>query len=84
MDKQTIDKILDALKNGNQHTLLEITEKTNIQEPKAKLIVSFLQKFQFVQVDKRNGKIRLSSLTRQFLEKLDKHDPTAFYEEITA
>lgn len=83
MDKQAIDIILDTLKNGKQHTLEEITKKTGIKEPKIRLIIAFLQKFQFIEIDK-SGNIKLSILTKQFLDKLDKTDPTAFYEEITA
>lgn len=83
MNKQAIDKILDILKNGKQHTLEEITEKTGIKEPKVRIITAFLQKFQFIKVNK-NGNIKLRALIKQFLDKLDKTDPKPSYEEITA
>jgi hypothetical protein len=83
MDTQTIDKILYTLKDGKQHTLEEITQKTGTKEPKAKLVIAFLQKFQFIEVNK-NGSIKLNPLTKEFLDKLDKTDPNSFYEEITA
>jgi hypothetical protein len=83
MDKQATDKILNTLKNGEYHTLQEITQKTASKEPNARLIIEFLQKFQFIQIDK-NQKIKLSTLTKQFLDKLDEAGSAPFYEEITA
>jgi len=83
MDKQAIDKILDALKNGRYHAPKEITEKIGIKEPKVRLIIAFLEEFQFIDADK-DGNIKLNALTKQFLHKLDETDPTSSYEEITA
>lgn len=80
MTNQSIDKVLDVLKDGKWHTPEEITNRTRIEEPKIKLITSFIQRFQFIQIDKK-GKIKLTSLTKKFLEKTD---PAPFYEEITA
>jgi DNA-binding IclR family transcriptional regulator len=84
MDKPAIDKILDALKDGEYHTLKEITQKTGIKQPKTRLVIAFLQKYQFIELNK-NGKIKLNVLIKQFLDKLDEtDDPAPFYEEITA
>lgn len=83
MDKQATDRILETLKNGRYHTLKEITEKTAMEERKVRLIIAFLEKFQFINVDK-NENIKLSTLTKQFLHKLNETDPTSSYEEITA
>ncbi|HVP26266.1 MAG TPA: hypothetical protein VMT26_01195 [Candidatus Bathyarchaeia archaeon] len=83
MDKQATDRILDALKNGRYHTPKEITEKAAMEERKVRLIIAFLEKFQFIDIDK-NGNIKLSNLTKQFLQKLNETDPTSSYEEITA
>jgi hypothetical protein len=83
MGKQDIDKLLEALTDGKWHTLEEIVQKTGIEEYRAKLVISFLQQFQFIQIDKKNGKIKLSTLTRRFLEKLgDPNEASSFYEEM--
>jgi len=83
MDRQVIDKILDALKDGKSHTLDEVREKAGVKEPKTELIITFLEKYQFVEMNKR-GNVRLTTPTKQFLDELDRTDPPAFYEEITA
>ncbi len=85
MERQDIDKLLEALIDGKWHTLEEIVQKTGIEEYRAKLVISFLQQFQFIQTDKKTGKIKLSALMRQFLEKLgDPNSASSFYEEMIA
>jgi DNA-binding IclR family transcriptional regulator len=76
-----MDQILDILKDGKWHSLQEIIDQTKIQERKVRLITSFLQKFQLVQLEKKNKRIRVDALTKQFIEMID---PTTSYEEITA
>jgi hypothetical protein len=83
MDKPATDKILDTLKNGEYHTLEEITQKTAAKTHKARLVIEFLQKFQFIEINK-NEKIKLTTLTKQFLDNLDEAGSAPFYEEITA
>ena len=84
MKKQDIDKFLDALKDGKWHTVAEIIDRTRIEEHKMKLLTSFLQKFEFIQVDEKANRMRLDSSTKKFLEKLGEINPTSSYEEITA
>jgi Ca2+-binding EF-hand superfamily protein len=83
MDAQAIDKILDTIKTRRFTTLKEITRQTGIKEPRIRLIIAFLEKFQFIDVDK-DGNIKLNALIKQFLAKLEKTDPKSSYEEITA
>jgi DNA polymerase III delta subunit len=84
MDRQAIDKLLDALMDGKWHTAREIIDKTRIEEHKLKLITSFLREFQFIQEDKKTERIKLKTSTKELLEKLGKTDPNSSYEEITA
>jgi DNA-binding IclR family transcriptional regulator len=83
MDTPAIDKILDTLRDGKQHTLEEIMQKTGIKEPQIRLITAFLQEYQFIEVNK-DGTIKLNPQTKEFRDKLNKTDPDTFYEEITA
>jgi predicted transcriptional regulator len=85
MEKQDVDKLLDVLKDGKWHSIEQIVQKTGIEEYKAKLVISFLEQFHFVHTDKKTGKIKLTALTKQFLEKLEDHTrPSSFYEEMIA
>lgn len=84
MKKQGIEKLLDALKDREWHTVAETINRTGIEECRMKLVTSFLQEFQFIQQDKKRGKIKLTISTTEFLEKLEKTDPVSSYEEITA
>lgn len=84
MKKQDADKFLDALKNGKWYTTTEITDRTKIEGHKLKLLTSFLQKFDFIQTDKKTNRMRLSPPTKKFLDRLGKANPTSSYEEITA
>ena len=83
MHKQHIDKLLETLIDGKWHTSEEVINKTKIQNPKILLITSFLHEFKFIQVDHENQKIRLDTLTKRFLQKLNE-DANPYYEEITA
>jgi predicted transcriptional regulator len=83
MKKQDIENLLDLLKDGKWYTAEKIMDKTRINEYKAKLMISFLQEFQFIQVDKKSGRIKLTISAKRFLENLEKTD-AASYEEIMA
>jgi DNA-binding IclR family transcriptional regulator len=83
VEKQGIDKLIDALKDGKWHSIEQIVQKTGIEKPKAKLVIAFLEQFQFIERDKR--KIKLNPLTKQLLEKLEDSDnASSFYEEMIA
>jgi hypothetical protein len=84
MQRQDTDKLLDALKDGRWHRTEDVQHATGLGARKTKLILSFMNKFDLIQTDEKTNKIRLSRLTKQFLEKLDDTDPAKSYEEITA
>jgi DNA-binding IclR family transcriptional regulator len=84
MQKEYVDKLLNALTDGKWHTVEEIADKTRIQEQKVKIIASFVKEFKFIKEDKKTGRIRLTRTTMTFLEKLGKTDQNSSYEEITA
>jgi hypothetical protein len=85
MERQDIDKLLEVLIDGKWHTIEEIVQKTDIEEYRAKLVIAFLQQFQFIQIDEKTEKIKLSTSMRQFLEKLgDPNEASSFYEKMIA
>lgn len=83
MDRQEIDRILDALKDGKKHTLEDIRQRAGTKDTKAILILTFLGKFEFVEMDKERN-VKLKPLIKRFLDRLDRTGSTSFYEEITA
>lgn len=67
-----IDEILMLLKDGNWHDLKEIAEKCSLDELKVKMIVSFLSKYDFVELDKKGRKARLRPLMLEFIEEIER------------
>ena len=84
MQRRDTDKLLDALKDGRWHKTEDVQHATGLDAKKTKLILSFMNEFNLVQMDEKTNKIRLCRLTKQFLEKLNDINPTKPYEEITA
>jgi len=65
-----IDEILDVLKNGKWHDLKEISEKTQLNEFKVELLTSFLAAYDFIELDKKEHKTRLTPSLLNFLKKV--------------
>jgi hypothetical protein len=65
-----IDDILWLLKDGKWHKLEEI--KTNLALPKIKtdLAVSFLAEYNFIQLNKNNGRAKLHPSTLEFVKEI--------------
>ncbi len=76
-----IDEILNVLKNGKWHELREISEKTRLHELKVEMLTDFLSQYDFIEVDKKEQKTRLTKPLFQFLKKVQdleqKETPTA-------
>ena len=66
----TIDEILWTLKDGRWHTLREIIEKSHLAESKAKLIISFLNKYSFIQLDENEKKAKLLPQMLSFINEI--------------
>ncbi|MBX5327265.1 MAG: hypothetical protein ACQXXH_01640 [Candidatus Bathyarchaeia archaeon] len=79
-----VDALFEGLRDGKWHSLNEIARKTDLDEEKTKLIIAFLEEFNFIQINTENKKIKLDALTHRFLEKIEKHETDTRYQEITA
>lgn len=66
-----IDEILELLKNGDWHELKEISNKTHLHKSKVELITSFLAEYDFLELDKKEKKIKLSPQLLHFLKKIE-------------
>ena len=65
-----IDEILNILKNGKWHDLREISEKTRLHEVKVEMLTNFLAQYNFVELDKREHKTRLTKPLFNFLKNI--------------
>ncbi len=64
----TFDIIFELLKDGRWHTLEEINKEVGLQEGKLEEIVKFLKEYEFVQLDRRRRRARLTSSVLAFLK----------------
>ena len=64
------ETILQILENGEWHNLKDMEEKTQLTEHKVKHITNFLAKYNFVQLDETEQKVKLALPTMKFLKKI--------------
>jgi hypothetical protein len=67
-----IDEILWLLKDGKWHDLEEITKKLALPKIKAELAVSFLAEYDFIQLNKNDGRAKLQPSTLEFIEEIQR------------
>jgi hypothetical protein len=62
-----IDQILNLLKTGRWQDLQEVIDGCSLPECKAGLVLKFLSKFNFIQIDEEKQKIKLHSNMFNFI-----------------
>ncbi len=65
-----IDAVLRLLKDGKWHDLVEIAKKLASHEFRVEMIVSFLSDYGFIEFDKKDRKVKLNPLTREFIDEI--------------
>jgi len=65
-----IDEILMLLKDGDWHDLREIAQKCSSSKPKVETIVSFLSKYDFLELDRKGRRARLRPLVLEFIDEI--------------
>lgn len=65
-----IDRILEAIRNGDWHEIGEITQRLQMGESQVELISSFLATYDFLEFDRKVKRIRLSPQLQRFLRKI--------------
>ena len=60
-----MEAILEILKDGKWHSIKELADKTKLHEFKLQMIIDFLANFNFAEIRKQSGEIKL---TREFLK----------------
>lgn len=67
-----IDDILHVLKNGEWHNLEEISQKARLSKSKIELITNFLAEYNFIELDKKEERTRLTPPLSNFIQKIQK------------
>lgn len=65
-----IDEILEFLRDGKWHDLSEIVGKFRLHEFKVGMIMSFLAEYNFVDLDERGQKVKLTHPVLNFLQEI--------------
>jgi len=65
-----IDEILYLLKDGEWHDLKEITKKVTLPKFKAEIAVSFLGKYEFIQLNKNVKRFKLQPSILKFIKEI--------------
>lgn len=70
-----LNVIFDLLEDGKWHSLTEIEDKSGLHKFKLEIVTNFLAEYDFIELDKANGKARLAASVVDFLRKI-KHIET--------
>jgi DNA-binding IclR family transcriptional regulator len=65
-----IDAVLRLLKDGEWHDLEEVAKKLATHKFRVEMIVSFLLDYGFIEFDKKDRKVRLNPVTREFIDEI--------------
>ena len=65
-----IEAILWPLKDGKEHSLTEIMEKSPFPNSLTKMALNFLQEFNFIQINENEQKIKLHPAMLKFIHEI--------------
>jgi len=65
---QEINEVVDIIKNGQWHTLKDITNKAKLPKPKTNRILEFLANYNFIHLDSRHKKVKVTLSLMKFLK----------------
>jgi len=65
-----IDEFLDSLKNGHWHDLNEILERTRLSRFKFEILTNFLAEYNFIELDRKEQRTRLTPPLMKFVKKI--------------
>jgi len=67
-----IDEILMMLKDGNWHELSEIAKECSSNKLGVRIVISFLSKYDFIELDEKGRKVRLRPLMLEFINEIQR------------
>jgi len=65
---QEIEEIVSLIKNGQWHSLEDVTEKTELPEIKTNEILQFLANYNFIDLDRERKKVKVTPSLMEFLK----------------
>ena len=74
MASQSIDQVLRILKDGQWHDVSEVAEKISLSPLKIQLVTDFLARFTFIELNRKNQKMKLSPPLTRFFQKISSHE----------
>lgn len=66
-----VDSLLEELRNGEWHGLKDVANKTKLHEFIVEVITNFLAEYDFLELNRKEKKVRLSPQLRLFLERIE-------------
>ena len=57
-----VDKIIDYLSDNQEREISDLTKVTGLEIDKMRVLLDFLEKFDFIRINRENGKVRLTDL----------------------
>jgi predicted transcriptional regulator len=67
----TTDDILRLLENGKWHNVKEIIGSSGLHNKQAEIVISFLSEHDFVELDKRKQKMKLTPSVYNFVKRIN-------------
>lgn len=65
---QEIEEIVSIMKNGQWHTLEDVTKKTELPEIKTNEILQFLANYNFIDLDREHKKVKVTPSLMEFFK----------------
>ena len=57
-----VDRIIDYLSDNQEREISDLTKLTGLEVDKMRILLDFLEKFDFIRINPETGKVRLTSL----------------------
>lgn len=66
-----VDGVLEVLRDGEWHPIREVMASLGLDALRVLLVLSFLEKFNFVEIDRKTGRVKLWVGIQEFLEEIE-------------
>lgn len=65
-----MDDILKLLEDGKWHDMREVKDNSMLQDLKVEMVMNFLSEYDFVEIDKKRQKVKLTPSLLKFVRKI--------------